>query len=111
MTAFGNQQILRWRVGREHGAESPEHIAARVINYETRAVARAAHYRLLLIADDSRVVVSAEALMEATLAIMGAPDGEAHHRSTDAVRAASRAFVQSAREEVATPVTSGSRPR
>lgn len=109
MTAFGNQQILRWRIEREHGAGSAEHTAARAINFESRAGARAAHYRLLLIADDSRIAASADALMEATLAIMDAPDRDAHLRSTDSVRAASRAFVQSAREETAMPASSGSR--
>jgi hypothetical protein len=108
MTAFGGQQILRWMARSDHGAESPQHIAARVTNHEARAVARAAHYRLMLIADESPVLASAQALMDATLAIMDAPDRESMHRSTDAARAASRAFVESARKQVSMLALSGS---
>lgn len=100
MTAFGAQQILRWRTRNDHGEGSPEHIAARVTNHEARAVARAAHYRVMLVADDSAVVAAAEALMDATLAIMDAPDRESHQPSIDAVRVASRGFVESAREQL-----------
>jgi hypothetical protein len=67
MTAFGAQQILRWMARQEQDAESLETTAARVTNHEARAVARNAHYRLMLITDSASVIRSAEALMEATL--------------------------------------------
>jgi hypothetical protein len=103
MTAFGAQQILRWRARNDHGADSPEHVAARATNHEARAVARAAHYRVMLVADDPAVVAAAESLMDATLAVMDAPDPQSHQPSIDAVRVASRAFVEAAREQLRVP--------
>jgi hypothetical protein len=81
-------------------AESLETTAARVTHHEARAAARTAHYRLMLITDSALVTRSAETLMEATLAIMDAPDRESLQRSIESTRAASRAFVDSARPEV-----------
>ena len=100
MTAFGAHQILRWMARQEQGAESPETSAARVTNHEARAVARTAHYRLMLITDSASVIRSAEALMEATLAIVDAPDRESLQRSIESTRTASRAFVDSARPQI-----------
>jgi hypothetical protein len=80
--------------------ESPERAAARLANHEARATARAARYRLMLVAVERTVVASVDALMAATPMIMDAPDRETFDRSVEAVREASRTFVDTAREQV-----------
>jgi hypothetical protein len=100
VTTFGSRQILCWRALQAHGPDSAEHAAALVADHEARAVARAAGYRLTLIADDEAVVEAADALMAAALAVLDAADREAFSACTEAVRTASRAFVTAARSDL-----------
>jgi hypothetical protein len=100
MTAFGGRLILRWTARLDHGPTSAEHRDARLACHEARAVARAAHYRLTLVADETDVVDSADTLMSKTLDILRAADRESFQQATAAVRDATRTFVNAARHQI-----------
>jgi hypothetical protein len=90
--ACQNRYTMRVR----HGSDSEQHLAARTHTFHVQPAARAAMYRVLLLADDPRLLSLAADIMETTISIREAETDADMERRSDLSRMQTEEFIAAA---------------